>query len=209
MCGILAIVWNDKLEAIEAVKNSIKVLEKRGLDSWGMAYGDRVKNQSIKITKAPRGINSPNSKREIKQFLNSIPDVGWLLMHSRLATSGLSGLQNQNHPITSGNITMVHNGLLTETSTKSKFPDEQITDSQYLANLISQCDSGDTAQLLNGLLGEISVAWFNRNDQSIGLYSNVGNLHRFSSEGTLGYLSEPLDAFRVENRIEKRVVVKI
>jgi glucosamine 6-phosphate synthetase-like amidotransferase/phosphosugar isomerase protein len=209
MCGILALVWSNKPEALEIVKNSLKVLEKRGSDSWGMAYGDKGENQSIRITKAPRGVNSPESKKEIKQYLKDIPDVGWLLMHSRLATSGFSGLQNQNHPIISGNIAMVHNGLVTGTAPNMRPLNESITDSQHLANLINQCESGDTAHMLNGLQGEISVAWFSRKDQSVSLYTNVGNFHRFSSEGTFGYLSEPLGRFQIENRIEKRIVVKI
>lgn len=100
MCGIVGYLGK-KEKTISVLITGLKALEYRGYDSAGIAY---QKNNKIKVIKSVGRLEQLESK--IK-FEDTVLGIG----HTRWATHG-KACTNNSHPHQSGNITLVHNGII-------------------------------------------------------------------------------------------------
>lgn len=99
MCGIIGYVG--KRNAIPILIDGLKSLEYRGYDSAGIAY---IKEKEIIIKKEKGKIIN------LEKILNNDEShIG--IGHTRWATHGVPNTINS-HPHTSGDITLVHNGII-------------------------------------------------------------------------------------------------
>ena len=130
MCGITAYIGDKK--AVPILINSLKRLEYRGYDSSGIAV---INNQGIVLHKQKGGID---------KLISSLPkeihgNLG--IGHTRWATHGSPSNSNA-HPHISGDIALVHNGiienyqLLKKDLIKEGYDFISETDSEVLAHLI-------------------------------------------------------------------------
>lgn len=100
MCGIVGYIGKEK--CIPKIIKALEALEYRGYDSAGIAY---VENKITNIIKEKGKIE--NLKKEIDESIETNLGIG----HTRWATHGEANKINA-HPHQSGNITLVHNGII-------------------------------------------------------------------------------------------------
>jgi len=103
MCGIVGYIGNRK--AAPLLINGLSKLEYRGYDSAGIAI---YQNDSIEVNKAKGRLSFLEEKIKQKE-LNGIMGIG----HTRWATHGEpSDVNSHPHVSNSGNIAVVHNGII-------------------------------------------------------------------------------------------------
>lgn len=100
MCGIVGYIGKNK--SLPILIDGLKKLEYRGYDSAGVAY---FLNDKIKLTKSVGRIK--NLEDKIDSNINTYVGIG----HTRWATHGEVNEVNC-HPHQSGDITIVHNGII-------------------------------------------------------------------------------------------------
>jgi len=100
MCGIVGYLGK-KEQTISILITGLKALEYRGYDSAGIAY---QKNNKIKVIKSVGRLEQLEKKVKLE---NTVLGIG----HTRWATHGKACTTNS-HPHQSGNITLVHNGII-------------------------------------------------------------------------------------------------
>jgi glucosamine--fructose-6-phosphate aminotransferase (isomerizing) len=132
MCGITGYVGTEK--AFPIIFNSLKKLEYRGYDSWGVVVKDNNNLQIHKQTGKISRFNLDDSK--LKQF-ESCSGIG----HSRWATHGkVCEINAHPHTDCDGKVAVVHNGIienfheLKQELTEHNFVSE--TDSEIIPHMI-------------------------------------------------------------------------
>lgn len=137
MCGIIG--FTGYLNAPEVLLNGLKELEYRGYDSAGIACVTEEETTIIKSVGKVKLL-----KEAVPADMTSACGIG----HTRWATHG--GVTQINaHPHASGNVTLIHNGIIEnyhdlekELAANGKFPVSQ-TDSEIAAMLIDSLYQGD------------------------------------------------------------------
>lgn len=134
MCGIVGYVG--AREASDVIIKGLKRLEYRGYDSAGIA----ILNGRLSISKGPGKVNDLESRIANKQLKGNI-GIG----HTRWATHGAPNeLNSHPHVTESGNITVVHNGIIENyTSLKKQLLKKghklnTDTDTEVIAHLIEE-----------------------------------------------------------------------
>lgn len=130
MCGIVG--YNGKRQATPILIDSLKRLEYRGYDSAGIAVSN---NSTVDVYK---------EKGRIVDLERILPKISGTvgIGHTRWATHGRPNKVNA-HPHTSGNIAVVHNGIienyqeLREKLSRSGYTFISETDTEVLAHLIN------------------------------------------------------------------------
>jgi glucosamine 6-phosphate synthetase-like amidotransferase/phosphosugar isomerase protein len=210
MCGVLSTVWNDKSAVKKVIMANLPMLTARGKDAWGIAIGTTEKSKPEILKKFPTSIGKLASRRRLHLLLDELPECGWMLVHSRLATDGYSGIIEHNHPVKYKNITLVHNGLVTDWPASFDSSVNRVrTDSQNLAKLIHEIGSDVSQEYLNQAKGEITISWHDEKDNKIRVFSNVGGLYRLQSDLATTYVSEPLNDESLLCRLKSRTVLEI
>ncbi|MBD44274.1 MAG: glutamine--fructose-6-phosphate transaminase (isomerizing) [Flavobacteriaceae bacterium] len=168
MCGITGYIGNK--EAYPIIINGLKRLEYRGYDSAGVMIYDGTE---INLTKtkgkvaALETITNKNPKRREGKI-----GVG----HTRWATHGVPNDVNSHpHFSQSGNLVIVHNGIIENYDTLKKelisrgYTFQSDTDTEVLVNLIEEvkkqekCKLGKAVQLaLNHVTGAYAIAVFDK-----------------------------------------------
>ncbi|VVB95885.1 Glutamine--fructose-6-phosphate aminotransferase [isomerizing] [uncultured archaeon] len=155
MCGIVG--YSGIRQAVPILIDSLKRLEYRGYDSAGIA----VFNESnVEVYKDKGKIV------DLEKTLPNIPgNVG--IGHTRWATHGRPNKINA-HPHTSGNISVVHNGIienyqqLREKLIRSGYQFSSETDTEALAHLINNYYKNDLVDAvilaLNDIKGSYAIA---------------------------------------------------
>lgn len=134
MCGIVGYIGNPE-KTVGVLLDGLKSLEYRGYDSSGICV---VTNEERSIIKSEGKLENLVLKIE-GQNLNAPTGIG----HTRWATHG-KPTENNAHPHTSGQVSIVHNGIIENYSelkdallkTGHKFYSE--TDTEILAHLIDE-----------------------------------------------------------------------
>jgi glucosamine--fructose-6-phosphate aminotransferase (isomerizing) len=133
MCGIVGYIGKDK--CIPKILCGLESLEYRGYDSAGIAY--RKANRII--VKKEQGRLS-NLKELINMDDNAYVGIG----HTRWATHGKPSKVNS-HPHVSGDITLVHNGIIENY--------EELKDELLEYKFVSETDTEVVPQLLEYMSG--------------------------------------------------------
>ncbi|MBW6461512.1 MAG: glutamine--fructose-6-phosphate transaminase (isomerizing) [DPANN group archaeon] len=104
MCGIVG--YKGKREAYKIILDSLKTLEYRGYDSWGVAV---IGNPSISVVKEVGMISDADSLINNTKITKGTTGVG----HTRWATHGnVTEANSHPHLSTDGKIAVVHNGII-------------------------------------------------------------------------------------------------
>ncbi|MFC2150529.1 glutamine--fructose-6-phosphate transaminase (isomerizing) [Calditrichota bacterium] len=156
MCGIIGYIGRRKV--IPVLLNGLKRMEYRGYDSAGIAL---LENGHINITKHDGKIAGLNNLLEDREYNGSI-GIG----HTRWATHGEPNVLNAHpHLDTTGKIAIIHNGIIenymslkTELTKKGHIFVTD-TDSEVLANLISEFYEGDIEQAVRLALQNVKGAY--------------------------------------------------
>ncbi|MFD2999782.1 glutamine--fructose-6-phosphate transaminase (isomerizing) [Pontibacter toksunensis] len=143
MCGIVAYVGHR--EACPIILKGLKRLEYRGYDSAGVA----LMNGSLNIYKKKGKV------ADLEAFLSDVNTHGNIGMgHTRWATHGEPNDVNAHpHPSTSGNIAIIHNGIIENYASLKKLLTEKghtfqsDTDSEVFINLIEDIRKNNNCTL--------------------------------------------------------------
>jgi glutamine---fructose-6-phosphate transaminase (isomerizing) len=156
MCGIVGYVG--ARQAVPVLINGLKRLEYRGYDSAGVAvYG----NDRLGVIKSKGRILSLESKLK-EHSLEGIIGIG----HTRWATHGEpNDINSHPHMSNSGNIAVVHNGII-ENYMKIKeflkiqgFKFVSDTDTEVIAHLVEYHYKGDLVQAVIDCINEIEGSY--------------------------------------------------
>ncbi len=181
MCGITGYIGYR--EAYPIVLNGLKRLEYRGYDSAGIMLYDGT-NLSLSKTKGKVSaleeiVNKDPNKKEGK--------IG--IGHTRWATHGVPNDVNS-HPHTSqsGNLVIVHNGIIENYDTLRKelisrgYDFKSDTDTEVLINLIEEvkkqenCKLGKAVQIaLTEVIGAYAIAVFDKNKPNEIIVAKLGS----------------------------------
>jgi len=161
MCGIVG--YKGKKEAYNIIINSLKTLEYRGYDSWGVAV---VGNPSISVVKE---VGMICDSFALNDFGNGTTGIG----HTRWATHGKVTKENSHpHMSSDDSISVVHNGIidnyqaLKEQLKKKGYVFRSETDTEVIPFLIEEFMKEDlsfedafrkTLSLLEGTYAIISI----------------------------------------------------
>jgi glucosamine--fructose-6-phosphate aminotransferase (isomerizing) len=141
MCGIVAYIGPQKAGPI--LFDTLKRLEYRGYDSAGVAIKS---NGGLQVFKSAGRIGDLE-----KEYIHQgMPGESMGIGHTRWATHGKPS-DNNAHPFVSGDIAIVHNGIienyleLRDSLSQMGFEFQSETDSEVLAHLIKMYYRGDLA----------------------------------------------------------------
>ncbi len=166
MCGIIGYIG--KNNAIDIILDGLKRLEYRGYDSAGIAYLNQ--DREIEIVRCKGKIIDLVKKFDSK---NPISNIG--IGHTRWATHGSPSEENA-HPHKSGNIAIVHNGIIENYSSIKKdlikegctFTSETDTEviSQLINRLYSKSNRFEDAvkEASDMLIGSYAIAVLNEKE---------------------------------------------
>ncbi len=189
MCGIVGYVGKEK--AVDFLIEGLKRLEYRGYDSAGIAFipiqKSKIKNQnsSVKI----RTIKSVGKVVELEKKLSEADNGLIGIAHTRWATHGKPSERNA-HPHTdcSGNIAIVHNGIienyqeLRSTLEKQGHKFRSETDTEVIAHLLEEESKNSTFE----------EAFFKMLRQLRGAYGIVALSSKYPDMMLAARLSSPL-----------------
>ena len=174
MCGLIAIIDCTKQgfyqQDVESLFMMLQMNSFRGMDSTGVAGLRRDKNIDVMKVVGP-----PTELLQLKQwktFSNRVvQDYRAVLGHGRFATKGDVTPRNA-HPFQRGDITLIHNGTLTnfhELKNNYKTPETFEVDSDVCANLIH--DNG--AEAVSMFEGAFAFIWHDAKDNKIRAIRNI------------------------------------
>lgn len=165
MCGIagFTLVRQDNLDARRVSRVLLNQIVTRGTDATGCSWVTRDNGGiTIRASKAPVAAQKFNGYQMMKATTRSA------ILHTRYATKGHQRNSLNNHPITSGPITGVHNGhlsnddeLFAETGASRR---GQVDSEAAMALLAST--KGHPTTVLPDLRGRAALAWFDARDRT-------------------------------------------
>jgi glucosamine--fructose-6-phosphate aminotransferase (isomerizing) len=155
VCGIVAYIGGEKAGPV--LFDTLKRLEYRGYDSAGVA---------IKTKEEIEVIKSAGKIADLEKVYISLGSPGETIGigHTRWATHGRPSDSNA-HPFTSGQIAIVHNGIienyldLRELLTEMGFVFQSETDSEVLAHLINLYYKGDLSEAVAKALSQVEGSY--------------------------------------------------
>lgn len=212
MCGIFGILMRKdaKLGAERArslLSNLYELSESRGKESAGLHVYLPAAGQAWTLKGAQRAtelLASPHYASllagPVRQALGAnghAEQAVALLAHSRLVTNGTAELPQNNQPVRSGRVSMIHNGICVNVDTLwQKHPGlhrQAEVDTEVMAALIdvAQGRGADAATATREMFGQLegaaSVAWVHDASASVALATNTGDLY-FCDRLDDGYL---------------------
>jgi glucosamine--fructose-6-phosphate aminotransferase (isomerizing) len=155
MCGIVAYIGDGKAGPV--LFDTLKRLEYRGYDSAGVALKSRGELEVIK---------SAGRIGDLEKVYVSLgsPGESMGIGHTRWATHGKPSDRNA-HPHTSGEIAVVHNGIienyldLRELLTELGYEFQSETDTEVLAHLINMYYKGDLVEAVIKALEQVEGSY--------------------------------------------------
>lgn len=169
MCGIAGFCLSPEETGVDARNLSMCLLtqiQSRGRDATGAAWVNKsdpkTKKTSITVSKAP----VPASRFE--QYLGQMgKGTRRAILHTRWATKGSPQNNLNNHPIVSGKIVGVHNGVLTNDDAVFNYLAEERkaqVDSEAAFALLNRTVY-EPIEVLASLQGRAALAWLDARDK--------------------------------------------
>jgi asparagine synthetase B (glutamine-hydrolysing) len=195
MCGIfgfatLQMAQGGSASASTAIDKLFLISESRGREAAGLAMAnDELLGVYKDSIAASAMIRDANYRREIKGWLDQSLAKGRFaaIGHSRLVTNGLQGIAANNQPVTRGNTTVIHNGIIVnDRALWAQNPDIKPlaeVDTEVIAALLDREVGRGVAleqavkDVLSKLIGEVSIASLFRNLDAMVLATNTGSLY--------------------------------
>lgn len=180
MCGITGYIGYR--EAYPVIINGLKRLEYRGYDSAGVMLFD---GKQIHLTKTKGKVSCLEEKVQSNSSEKGNIGIG----HTRWATHGVPNDVNS-HPHTSqsGNLVMVHNGIIENYDTIKKelvsrgYEFQSDTDTEVLVNLIEEIKLTEKVKLgkavqmaLNQVIGAYAIAVFDKSKPDEFVVARLGS----------------------------------
>jgi len=201
MCGLVGVVGTGiNFVDVKVFKQLLFVDALRGPHSTGVA----INGSDNKVQTYKRSVNSTDFL-QLKQgeAIASTSNTDFLLGHNRYATQGAINDQNA-HPFTYGNVTLAHNGTLTD---QTNLPDhKQFTvDSENIAYAMGLAE--DPEEVISLLKGAFTLTWYNDYELKFYMVRNEERpmwIAHNKSRDVYYYASEKLmlEAILVRNNIE-------
>lgn len=202
MCGIFGVVLREGASiSIQDVSNLLENLylfsESRGKESAGLniLLPIQARQWTLKgALPASELLLAEEYKKALGESLKiAISDVGKLvqpliiLAHSRLVTNGSAALARNNQPVRSGNVTMIHNGIVVNVDDIwQKNPDlsrSADVDTEIMAALLNRELAANhdplmaTRDIFSVIKGAASVAWCHQASSVLTAATNTGDLY--------------------------------
>jgi len=167
MCGITGYIGFR--EAYPIIINGLRRLEYRGYDSAGIVL---YNNEDLKLVKTKGKVSDLEAK--VKAEIQTESNLG--MGHTRWATHGVPNDVNSHpHCSQSGNLVIVHNGIIENYDTIKKelinrgYSFQSDTDTEVLVNLIEEVQKQNDVKLgkavqiaLNEVVGAYAIAVFDK-----------------------------------------------
>lgn len=148
MCGIIGYTGKEKVR--DVILDALELLEYRGYDSAGIAYGE--KEGTVSVCKCAGRV------ADLRKKCGSLgQDATYGIGHTRWATHG--GVCDLNaHPHQVGNVTLVHNGIIEnykELTKEYELEKELVseTDTEVAAALLNHFYKGNPDEAITKLVG--------------------------------------------------------
>ena len=203
MCGIVGFITKPNLagtpskwEAEDAhkramwLKNALIFDTVRGEHSTGVM--GRYAGESDWLKQAVTGYEFVQTKEFKEDWLAVMGDYDVVVGHNRAATMG--EINNDNaHPFEHGDVTLVHNGTLSDLGPLEHQQKDIEVDSSLIAYNLSMAEPGDAAKVIGQLDGAYALVWLDKRDNSVNIVRNGHRpLHMAQStdKRTLFFMSE-------------------
>jgi predicted glutamine amidotransferase len=158
MCGLVGIASSNLILGDKNVFTTLLYLDElRGEHSTGVCAVSRTGESNVykRALKASDFI-------QLKGYTNILAKADRVLMgHNRYATMGAKD-DNNAHPFTHGDITLMHNGTLRNKGVVNKCANTFVTDSETVAWAIA---TDDTIEVLERLQGAYALVWYDAMDK--------------------------------------------
>ena len=201
MCGLVGVVGTGiNFVDSKVFKQLLFVDALRGPHSTGVA----INGSDNKVQTYKRSVNSTDFLQlKLGESIASTSNTDFLLGHNRYATQGAINDANA-HPFTYGNVTLAHNGTLTD---QTNLPDhKQFTvDSENIAYAMGLAE--DPEEVISILKGAFTLTWYNDYELKFYMVRNEERpmwIAHNKSRDVYYYASEKLmlEAILVRNNIE-------
>ena len=193
MCGIVGYISNnDKLHLgakDHFMRYALALDTLRGQDSTGVITLNKRFTVTTLKTLMPGDV-FVHSKEYKKRYKSGWAQIG----HNRAATRGSIDVDNA-HPFTFGDVTMVHNGTLTNGGRNMTTYDSTIgeVDSMQIAYALSQYPPEKAHLVLEQIDGSFALVWTDRRDESVNMVRNNDRPLHFTfnaSKSIMWYMSD-------------------
>lgn len=191
MCGIFGLVVQKKSAVTRDLPFRIfrmlaRLSESRGREASGFAY---TSGESVNVYKTPWPVSTLLMQKEFQHAREEIMqerDGFCFIGHSRLATNGTQYKDENNQPVASEGIVLVHNGIVVNADSlwKKHFPRRKPPelDTMSAVRVLSFYRKkismrASMKKLFTLIEGEASVAVLSLGDSSLHLATNTGSLY--------------------------------
>lgn len=171
MCGILGIAAFHKKEFLkrkEFIKQGIIASSLRGIDGTGMFMVPHDKTDEIKILKKPIPGYDFVGLEQTEELLKNAEHYKYIVAHNRLKTRGDIKAAHT-HPFNAGPITMVHNGMISNSYALGGNKTFEV-DSMAAAKVLSE--TKDPREALEALEGAFALVWYDERTDALFLARN-------------------------------------
>jgi len=163
MCGIAGFnrAAGDTFDGQAVAFALLADIESRGTHATGAAWHD-VKRGKVGVSKLP--VPARTWIKERGHLIES--GVSNLILHTRFATQGSTANRGNNHPITSGAVVGVHNGIVyndAELFRLAQRPRHAQVDSEAIMALLD----AEGHAMLGLIRGDAALAWIKRDEPTV------------------------------------------
>jgi predicted glutamine amidotransferase len=171
MCGIVGYISKDEKQYQTAKEHfmrfAVALDTLRGPDSTGLIHVRRDFEVSVNHSILPG-----DEFVHTQAFINNVGNAWAQVGHNRAATKGSVKLCNA-HPFTFGDVTMVHNGTLSNMGANMPtFRKDFDVDSMQISYALSQASPEDAAKVLATIAGSFALVWTDKRDNSVNMCRN-------------------------------------
>lgn len=196
MCGIFGLLLADgtslSLKEAKSLLDDLYLFsESRGKESAGLHVLNTISHQDVTIKESKAASQFIKSKAYHNAIESQIKP--WLkegqiacIAHSRLVTNGLADKPQNNQPVSYGQMTVVHNGIISNVDSvwekHAELTRNAEVDTEVIAALLSQqIEAGQgavaaTQAVYKEIAGAASIAYVNQQDNRVVLATNTGDL---------------------------------